>query len=113
MRLAAKVAGMPWSVCKGHDTFLPLSEPFTLGAGEDWSALRLWLSVNGERRQACEAGAMIHGVPALVRHVSSVMTLEPGDLIVTGTPAGVGRLLPGDRIAAGVEGKARPWVPPP
>lgn len=101
---AAKTKGMPWSVCKGHDSFLPLSAPFTLAPGEDWRTLRLWLSVNGERRQACEAGAMIHSVPELLCFISSVMTLEPGDLVLTGTPSGVGRLLPGDKIAAGVTG---------
>ena len=74
---AAKTNGMPWSVCKGHDSFLPLSAPFTLAPGEDWRALRLWLSVNGEQRQACEAGAMIHSVPRLLCFISSVMTLEP------------------------------------
>ena len=74
---AAKSNGMPWSVCKGHDSFLPLSAPFTLAPGEDWRALRLWLSVNGEQRQACEAGAMIHSVPRLLCFISSVMTLEP------------------------------------
>ena len=74
---AAKTKGMPWSVCKGHDSFLPLSAPFTLAPGEDWRTLRLWLSVNGERRQACEAGAMIHSVPELLCFISSVMTLEP------------------------------------
>ena len=101
---AAKTNGMPWSVCKGHDSFLPLSAPFSLAPGEDWRALRLWLSVNGEPRQACEAGAMIHSVPQLLCFISSVMTLEPGDLVLTGTPSGVGRLLPGDKIAAGVTG---------
>ena len=108
---AAKVAGMPWTVSKGYDTFLPLSEPFTLDAAEeDWRELRLWLSVNGERRQACQAGTMLHGVPALVRYVSSIMTLEPGDLIVTGTPAGVGAVVPGDTITAGVVGKVEMTV---
>lgn len=102
---AAKIKGMPWSVSKGYDTFLPLSAPFSLGEGEDWRTLKLWLSVNGEARQACEAGTMIHGVPELVRFVSSVMTLEPGDLLVTGTPAGVGRIVAGDVITAGVVGK--------
>ena len=100
----AKRDGMPWTVSKGRDSFLPISAPFTLAHGEDWRTLRLWLKVNGEQRQACEAGVMIHGVPKLIRHASSVMTLEPGDLIATGTPAGVGRVVPGDVITAGVRG---------
>ena len=101
---AAKVAGMPWSVSKGHDSFLPLSAPFTLRGGDDWRTLRLWLDVNGTRRQACEAGAMIHSVPALIMYASQVMTLEPGDLLVTGTPEGVAQLVAGDVVTAGVEG---------
>eukprot|EP00965_Chrysotila_dentata_P054880 1822091-Pleurochrysis_carterae.AAC.1 len=101
---AAKVKGMPWSVSKSYDSFLPLSEPFKLKEGEDWRSLHMWLRVNGELRQACDAGTMIHGVPALICFISSVMTLEPGDLVVTGTPAGVGKLCPGDNITAGVEG---------
>lgn len=103
---AAKVKGMPWSVSKGYDSFLPLSEPFALSAGEDWKTLRLWLDVNGERRQACDAGTMIHSVPSLIVYISSIMTLEPGDLILTGTPAGVGPLVAGDRVVAGVKGHA-------
>lgn len=87
---AAKDKGMPWTVSKSYDTFLPLSDPFELEAGEDWRTLRMWLDVNGQRRQACEAGAMIHSVPSLIAFISRIMTLEPGDLIVTGTPFGRG-----------------------
>ena len=53
---------------------------------------------------------MLHGVPALIRYISTIMTLEPGDLIVTGTPAGVGPLVPGDTITAGVIGKVEMTV---
>ena len=101
---AAKTKGMPWSVAKGYDSFLPLSEPFVLPPGADWRTLRMWLRVNGEQRQACDAGTMIHSVPALIQFVSQVMTLEPGDLLVTGTPAGVGQLVAGDRVTAGIDG---------
>ena len=101
---AAKNKGMPWAVSKGYDSFLPLSKPFTLAADTDWRTLRMWLDVNGERRQACDAGTMIHSVPSLICFISSIMTLEPGDLILTGTPAGVSRLVGGDRITAGVVG---------
>ena len=78
---------MPWSVSKGHDSFLPLSTPFTLAPGEDWKALRLWLEVNGEWRQACEAGAMIHSVPQLLCFISSVMTLERCSAVTRPRPA--------------------------
>ena len=111
---AAKTNGMPWSVCKGHDSFLPLSAPFTLAPGEDWRALRLWLSVNGEQRQACEAGAMIHSVPRLLIFISSVMTLEPpsrGQRLPGGGGGGGG----GTRAAPGARGSpcGQPHRPPP
>ena len=102
---AAKTAGMPWSVCKGHDSFLPLSAPFALAPGEDWRALRLWLDVNGERRQACEAGAMIHSVPRLLCFISSVMTLEPPGTARSRARAQGPRLAPGAR---GGPPRARP-----
>ena len=72
-----------------------------VGAG-GWQALKLWLDVNGHRRQEIEAGMMLTPVPVLIRYISSIMTLEPGDLILTGTPAGVGPVFPGDRITAGI-----------
>lgn len=103
---AAKNKGMPWSVAKGYDTFCPLSTPFQLHEGESWRTLRLWLDVNGARRQECDAGVMIHDVPSLLRYVSKIMTLEPGDLLLTGTPKGVGRVVAGDTITAGVMGHA-------
>jgi len=95
---------MPWTVSKSYDSFLPISTPFQLEQGQDWRTLRMWLDVNGVRRQSCEAGAMIHGVASLIRFASQIMTLEPGDLLVTGTPAGVGTLSAGDRITAGIVG---------
>ena len=113
----AKNKGMPWAASKGYDSFLPLSHPFSLAPGEDWRTLKLWLDVNGTRRQACEAGTMIHSVPKLIQFISSIMTLQPGDLILTGTPKGVGQVVPGDTITAGIIGKAEMSVqavsPPP
>ena len=108
---AAKNKGMPWTVAKGYDSFLPLSEPFTLSAGASWKTLRLYLDVNGTRKQECDAGVMIHSVPALLRFIPQIMTLEPGDLLLTGTPKGVGRVVPGDRITAGAVGHVEMAVP--
>ena len=85
----------PWSVAKGFDTFLPISEPVAPRDGadpNDWQNFELWLSVNGEERQRCLAGHMIHPIPKILRYIGSVMTLEPGDLVITGTPSGVRRL---------------------
>ena len=100
---AAKAKGLPWCVAKGHDTFCPLSAPFAAAAG-GWADVELWLDVNGERRQATRASAMTRGLPALLRYASAVFTLEPGDLLLTGTPAGVGPVVAGDRITAGATG---------
>ena len=108
----AKQKGMPWTVAKGYDTFCPVSEPFdAAGVGDGWRNFRLWLDVNGERQQCGDAGVMIHAVPKLIRHCSAVMTLEAGDLLITGTPAGVGPVIDGDVIAAGIEGRCSITVP--
>lgn len=103
----AKAAGLPWTRSKGYDTFLPISSPFAaseLDRPEDWEHFALWLDVNGDRRQSCHAGVMLHSVPSLLRYCSSIMTLESGDVIMTGTPSGVGPVFPGDVIEAGIEG---------
>jgi len=102
----AKKKGLPWAVPKGYDSFCPVSEPFAAEElGDQWRGFRLWLNVNGVRRQTGEAGVMLHPIPQLIRYCSSLMTLEPGDLILTGTPAGVGPLVAGDAVEAGIEGR--------
>lgn len=87
---AAKERGMPWAIAKGFDTFLPLSTPFVLKEGLQWSDLEFWLAVNGEQRQGVTAGQMVHKVPKILKYVSQIMTLNPGDIVLTGTPRGVG-----------------------
>lgn len=99
----AKNKGMPWAVAKGYDTFLPISEAFE--SNDDWREFELYLDVNGERRQKSPAGVMLHSIPDLIRYCSSVMTLERGDVIITGTPAGVGPVFDGDVMRAGIKGK--------
>jgi 2-keto-4-pentenoate hydratase/2-oxohepta-3-ene-1,7-dioic acid hydratase in catechol pathway len=69
--------------------------------------LRLRLSVNGEKRQDGMSSDMIHRVPQIIAHVSAIFSLEPGDVILTGTPAGVGRVVTGDIIEAEIEGVER------
>lgn len=97
---------------KSHDTFCPLG-PWLVTADEvaDPGGLRLWTEVNGERVQDGETAEMIFGVATLISHLSHYLTLEPGDVIATGTPAGVGLgrqpprfLRPGDRLRLGIEG---------
>lgn len=104
--------GGQWVKGKSFDTFAPLG-PYLATRDEipDPQALRLWLSVNGERMQDGTTADMVFGVSALVSYVSQCMTLLPGDVISTGTPAGVGLgmkppryLSPGDVVELGVEG---------
>jgi len=87
---------------KGFDTFCPVG-PWIV-PGMPAPSVRVRCFVNGEVRQDGSTAQMIHTPAALVAFVSRVMTLEPGDLISTGTPAGVGRLVAGDRVEVEVEG---------
>jgi len=87
---------------KSFDTFCPVG-PFIV-TGLDPSDLSVETRVNGEVRQSGRTSAMAFPVPYLIRYISHVMTLEPGDLIATGTPAGVAPLLDGDTVEVEVEG---------
>lgn len=91
-----------WSRAKGFDTFCPLGPRIVVGL--DPTNLRLTTRVNGEVRQDSSTSDLIFDVPALIAFVSAHMTLEPGDVISTGTPAGVGNLAPGDRVEVEIEG---------
>ena len=100
----AKLAGLPWTEAKCRDTFTPLSRVLPVAAVPDPAALELWLRVDGVERQRGRTSDMLHSVPELVEFVSGVMTLEPGDVILTGTPAGVGAVEPGSTITCGITG---------
>ncbi|HEX9680943.1 MAG TPA: fumarylacetoacetate hydrolase family protein [Anaerolineales bacterium] len=91
-----------WTRAKGFDTFCPLG-PW-IETRLDPSDVVVTCSVNGQMRQMASTRDLVFPVPQLVAFVSSVMTLEPGDLILTGTPAGVGPLLDGDEVTVEIEG---------
>lgn len=91
-----------WTRAKGFDTFLPLGPAVTVGLRADDLAVQSRL--NGAVRQSARTSQMIFSVPRLVAFISRVMTLDPGDVIITGTPAGVGPMKPGDTIEIEVEG---------
>jgi 2-keto-4-pentenoate hydratase/2-oxohepta-3-ene-1,7-dioic acid hydratase in catechol pathway len=91
-----------WTRAKGFDSFCPLGEAGPVP--EDLSALTVVTRVNGRVRQRGEASEMAFAIPELLAYISGVMTLEPGDLLLTGTPAGVGLLEPGDLVEVEVEG---------
>ena len=95
---AAKDAGEPWSVSKGFDTFAPLGGLAPASAIADPQKLSFEQRVNGELRQRGDTSLMLSPVAQLVSSCSEVFTLEPGDLIYTGTPKGVARVLPGDTL---------------
>ncbi|MBJ6750846.1 fumarylacetoacetate hydrolase family protein [Geomonas anaerohicana] len=99
-----KQKGLPWDIAKGFDTACPLS-PFVPAAQvADPHQLRITLTVNGEKRQDGGTDLMIHRIPELLSYLSSIFTLEPGDLVLTGTPAGVGPIKSGDRVVAEIAG---------
>lgn len=107
----AKKAGLPWSTAKGFDTFTPISTFVPKDAIADPSNVNLWLKVNDELRQNGNTQDMIFDIPALLAHVSSIMTLDVGDVILTGTlllltqgtPKGVSQINPGDHVTAGMQ----------
>jgi len=86
-----------WSRAKGFDTFCPVGRPVDARA-VDPAALSVSTRVNGEERQFGRADDLVFSLAAVISHVSRFMTLEPGDLVATGTPEGVGPLLPGDTV---------------
>jgi 2-keto-4-pentenoate hydratase/2-oxohepta-3-ene-1,7-dioic acid hydratase in catechol pathway len=94
-----------WSRAKGFDTFCPVGPEVV--AGLDPAELSVRGYVNGVLRQDGNTRDMIFSVAALVSHLSQAMTLEPGDLVATGTPEGVGPLADGDRFEVEVQGVGR------
>ena len=101
-----KNKGLPWEIAKGFDTACPLSPFAPASAVTDPQNLTIRLSVNGELRQNGHTGLMINTVTAIISHLSTIFTLEPGDVILTGTPAGVGPIVSGDRLLAEIPGVA-------
>jgi 2-keto-4-pentenoate hydratase/2-oxohepta-3-ene-1,7-dioic acid hydratase in catechol pathway len=91
-----------WTRAKGHDSFCPLGPWIETSLRPDDLALRTEL--DGEVRQDARTSLLLHGVPRLVEWVSRVMTLLPGDVILTGTPAGVGPMAPGQSVSVSIEG---------
>lgn len=91
-----------WTRAKGFDTFCPVGTP--AAAPAELASLVVVTRVNGEERQRGRASDMVFNIPDLLAYISQVMTLEPGDLVATGTPAGVGKLAPGDEVTVELVG---------
>lgn len=99
-RHAQKVDGQ-WTRAKGFDTFGPVGPWIETDVEPD--DLNLQTFLNGELRQSSRTGDLIFGVPELISFISSIMTLLPGDVIPTGTPSGVGRIVPGDVVEISID----------
>jgi acylpyruvate hydrolase len=99
----AKKKGLPWSIAKGFDTFLPVSEIIAKSAIPDPHDVELYLTVNNEHRQGDSTNLMLFQIPRILSDISKVMTLEKGDIVLTGTPKGVGAVVPGDVMRAGIK----------
>jgi 2-keto-4-pentenoate hydratase/2-oxohepta-3-ene-1,7-dioic acid hydratase in catechol pathway len=94
-----------WTRAKGFDTFCPVGQPGDVPA--DLGTLEVVTRVNGQERQRGKASQMAFAIPMLLSYISNIMTLEPGDLVCTGTPAGVGTLKAGDEVEIEVVGVSR------
>jgi fumarylpyruvate hydrolase len=104
VQAAMKEQGRPWDTAKGFDHSAPIS-PIVPAAGKTHPAQgRIWLEVDDKPRQQGDIADMIWSVPEIISELSTWFELAPGDLIFTGTPAGVGALVPGDRVRGGVDG---------
>ncbi len=101
---AAKNAGAPWDTAKGFDHSAPLSAIRRVAEAGHLKSGSIWLEVNGERRQNANLSEMIWSVPEIVAALSTYYELRPGDLIFSGTPAGVGAVKRGDSIVGGIDG---------
>lgn len=94
-----------WARAKGMDTFCPLGKPAP--APDDLDSIRFVTRVNGEVRQQGRASDMVFGITFLLSYISRYLTLEAGDIVATGTPAGTKQLVPGDIVEVEIEGLSR------
>ncbi len=98
-----QLADSQWTRAKGFDTFCAIGTP-KKGSSFDFASMEIITRVNGTERQRAHGSDMVFSVPFLLSYVSHVMTLEPGDILTTGTPAGVGPLAPGDVVEVEIVG---------
>jgi len=104
LQAVAKKAGRPWDMAKGFDESAPCSGLRPAAEIGHPAAGEIWLDVNGERRQQGDLAQQIWSVPEALAYLSTLVALRPGDLLMTGTPAGVGAVQPGDRLTGHIDG---------
>lgn len=107
LQARAKELGRPWDMGKGFDRSAPVSAIRPVSSVGHFSTGAIRMTVNGEVRQEGDLSEMIWSLPEIIAILSASMALHPGDLILTGTPAGVGPLVPGDTCVAEVAGLGR------
>jgi len=98
-----KEKGLPWEIAKGFDTSCPLSDFVPAEQVDNPNNIRLVLKINGEVRQDGTTAQMMRSVEEIIVELSQYYTLEPGDIILTGTPAGVSRIQSGDELFGEIE----------
>lgn len=101
-----KRKGLPWETAKGFDTACPLSNFVPAQQVADPHDLRIIMRVNGEVRQDGSTALMLRRIPQILQEITAIFTLEEGDVVLTGTPAGVSPIQSGDRLRAEIEGVA-------
>jgi fumarylpyruvate hydrolase len=104
MQARAKEKGHPWDMAKGFDQSAVCGPIRSLGADGALRAGAIWLEVNGQRRQTGDVSMMSWNIGEVIANLSTFVSLAAGDLIFTGTPAGVGPVVRGDHLAGGVDG---------
>jgi fumarylpyruvate hydrolase len=104
LQAKAKDKGQPWDIAKGFDQSAPITPITPVAACGHLESGAIWLAVNGKEKQRGSLSQMIWSVPEVIAHISGFMALAPGDLLFTGTPAGVGPLVAGDQVRCGIDG---------
>ncbi len=100
----AKKVGRPWCIGKAFDESAPIGPITPLAQAGDVENAAIWLSVNGQERQRSTVAKLIWNIAETIEHLSAAWALQPGDLIYSGTPEGVGAVVAGDTLVGGVEG---------
>lgn len=104
LQLAQRDMGRPWDIGKGFDHSAPVGPITPAEMVSDIDSASIWLSVNGQVRQKSNVSSLIWNIDEIIEHISAAWELRPGDLIMTGTPEGVGPVVRGDLMVGGIEG---------
>ena len=103
LQAAAREKSQPWDVSKGFDHAAPITAIHRVGDVGHLERGAIWIEVNGTMRQHGDLSEMIWSVPEIIAELSTYFELRPGDLVFTGTPAGVGRVVRGDSLVGGID----------